>query len=54
MQPPTKSTERWQGKAEFMAQETLEDKIDLWFKVSHKYENTPNETPKLRPFSLQH
>lgn len=34
MQPPTKSTERWQGKAEFMAQETLEDKIDLWFKVS--------------------
>ena len=26
MQPPTKSTERWQGKAEFMAQETLEDK----------------------------
>jgi len=33
MQPPTKSTERWQGKAEFMAQETLEDKIDLWFKA---------------------
>ena len=34
VQPPTKSTERWQGKTQYMAEETLEDKIDLWFKVN--------------------
>lgn len=33
VQPPTKSTERWQGKAQYHAEETLEDKIDLWMKA---------------------
>ena len=54
MQPPTKSTERWQGKAEFMAQETLEDKIDLWFKVSFERLSIVYNIYHFRPFSLQH
>ena len=41
MQPPTKSTERWQGKPQYHAEETLEDKIDLWFKVFLKQVNFP-------------
>ena len=30
-EPPS---QKWAGKPEFMAEETLEDKIDIWFKVS--------------------
>merc|ERR1712021_36462 len=33
MQPPTKTTERWAGKSQYHAEETLEDKIDVWFKA---------------------
>jgi len=31
--PPT---EKWGGKKEFMAQDTLEDTIDIWFKVKFR------------------